>query len=58
MNVLVEMLKWNQVLLSHYATKEVTGADTSNFAKKVNLASLKSVVDKLDINELVIAQTV
>ena len=38
--------------LSNYATKSesknVTGADTSDFAKKAYLASLKSDVDKLD----------
>ena len=28
------------------------GANTSKFAKKVDLASLKSVVDKLDIDQL------
>ena len=40
----------------NYATKAVlknaTGADTSKFAKKVDLASLKSHVDKLDIDKL------
>ena len=39
--------------LSHYATKadlkNATGVDTSKFAKMVDLASLKSDVDKLDI---------
>ena len=42
--------------LSNYATKahltNSTGADTSKFAKKVDLASLKSNVDKLDIDKL------
>ena len=42
--------------LSNYATKfdikKATGVDTSNFAKKANLASLKSEVDKLDIDEV------
>ena len=42
--------------LFNYATKAVykiaTGADTSEFAKKVDLARLKSDVDKLDINKL------
>ena len=42
--------------LSNYATKEdlkyVTGFDTSNFAKKTDLANLKSDVDKLDIDKL------
>ena len=42
--------------LSNYATKadlkNETGLDTSTFAKKVDLASLKSNVDKLDIDKL------
>ena len=42
--------------LSNYATKtdlkNATEIDTSSFAKKVNLASLKSNVDKLDIDKL------
>ena len=42
--------------LSNYATKadlkNATGADTSCFAKKVDLANLKSDVDKLDIDKL------
>ena len=42
--------------LSNYATKadskNATGVDTSKFAQKVDLASLKSNVDKLDIDEL------
>ena len=42
--------------LSNYATKSVlknaTGVDTSKFAKKVDLASLKSNIDKLDIDKL------
>ena len=41
---------------SNYATKtdlkNATGFDTSSFAKKVDLASLKSNVDKLDIDKL------
>ena len=40
----------------NYATKadlkNATGADTSKFAKKVDLASLKSNVEKLDIDKL------
>ena len=43
--------------MSNYATKvdlkNATALDTSKFAKKVNLASLKSNEDKLDINKLV-----
>ena len=41
---------------SDYATKSdlknATGADTSKFARKVDLASLKTNVDKLDIEKL------
>ena len=32
--------------------KKATGVDTSKFPKKVDLASLKSNVDKLDIDKL------
>ena len=42
--------------LSNYATKtdlkNVTHVDTSSFALKTNLASLKTKVDKLDIDKL------
>ena len=42
--------------LSNYATKadlkNATGVDTSKFAKKIDLANLKSNVDKLDIDKL------
>ena len=42
--------------LSNYATKtdlkNATGIDTSSFAKKVDLTSLKSNVDKLDIDKM------
>ena len=42
--------------MSNYATKadlkNATGVGTSKFAKKVDLASLKSNVDKLDIAKL------
>ena len=42
--------------MSNYATKAdlkyATGIDASFFAKKVDLASLKSNVDKLDIDKL------
>ena len=41
---------------SNYATKtdlkNATGIDTSSFAKKVDLANLKSNIDKLDIDKL------
>ena len=43
--------------LSNYATKtdlkNVTHVDTSSFALKANLASLKTEFDKLDIDKLV-----
>ena len=46
-----------KVDLSNYATKtdlkNVAHVDTSSFALKTNLASLKSEVDKLDIDKLV-----
>ena len=42
--------------LSNYATKtdlkNVTNVDVSSFASKTNLASLKTDVDKLDIDKL------
>ena len=42
--------------LSNYGTKtdlkNATAVDTSSFAKKVNLANLKSDVNKLDIDKL------
>ena len=42
--------------LSNYATKtnfkKTTGVHASKFAKKVDLASLKSKIDKLDIGKL------
>ena len=45
-----------KVDLSNYATKtdlkNVTQLDTSSFALKTNLASLKTKVDKLDIDKL------
>ena len=46
-----------KVHLSNYATlkylKEAAGINTSNFARKSNLASLKTEVEKLDIDKLV-----
>ena len=43
--------------LSNYATKadikNITHVDTSGFSLKTNLSSLKTEVDKLDINKLV-----
>ena len=48
--------------LSNYATKtdlkNATGIDTSTFAKKVDLASLKSNIDKLDIDKLKMFQLI
>ena len=46
-----------KVNLSNYTTKadikNISHVDTSSFALKTNLASLKTEVDKLDINKLV-----
>ena len=46
-----------KVDLSNYATKtdtkNISHVDTSSFALKLNLASLKKEVDKLDIDKLV-----
>ena len=46
-----------KVNLSNYATKtdlkNISHVDTSSFALKTNLASLKTEVDKLDIGKLV-----
>ena len=43
--------------LSNYATKadikNISHVDTSSFALKTNLTTLKTEVDKLDINKLV-----
>ena len=43
--------------LSNYATKadikNISDVDTSSFARKSNLASLKTEIDKLDIEKLV-----
>ena len=47
-NVKVEMLK----LMSKTVLKNVTQVDTSSFAMKTNLTSLKTKVDKLDIDKL------
>ena len=47
--------------LSNYATKtdlkNVTHVDTSSFALKTNLATLKTEVDKLDIDKFVLVPT-
>ena len=44
--------------LSNYATKgnikNISHVDTSNFALKTNLSNLKTVVEKLDIDKLVL----
>ena len=46
-----------EIDLSSHSTKaelkNTTGIDTSNFALKLNLASLKTEVDKLDIDQLI-----
>ena len=48
--------------LSNYATKadfkNATGVDSSDFAKKTDLANLKSDVDKLDIDKFKIYQAI
>ena len=45
------------IKISNYATiadiKNISHVDASNFALKINLASLKIEVDKLDIDKLV-----
>ena len=50
-----------RLYLSNYATKsdlsDIVHLDTSNFALKTNLASLKSEVDKLDIDKLKVVPT-
>ena len=47
-----------EIDLSNYATKkdinDITHVDTSNFALKANLANLKTEVDKLGIDKLVL----
>ena len=47
-----------EIDLSNYATKDdinrITHVDTSNFALKTNLSSLKTEVDKLDIDKLLL----
>ena len=47
----------SKVDLSNYATtediKNISNVDTSSFGLRSNLASLKTEVDKLDINKLV-----
>ena len=49
-NIKVELDLPNYVIKSDL--KNATGIDTSEFAKKTDLANLKSDVDKLDTNEL------
>ena len=48
--------------LSNYATKadfkNVTSVDTSKFAKKVDLANLKSDVDKVDIDKMILLKKI
>ena len=41
-----------KVYLSNYVTKADSHIDTSNFVLKTNLASLKTEVDKLDMDKL------
>ena len=44
-------LDWYNYAIKGYL-KNVTGVDTSKIAKKVDLANLKSEIDKLDISKL------
>ena len=59
MNHLVEILTLEMTLIiaTNYATKtdikNILNVDTSSFALKSNLASLKVEVDKLDVDKLV-----
>ena len=51
-----------EIDLANYATKtdlkNATKLNTSDFAKKIDLAHLKSDVDKLDIDELKMYQVI
>ena len=49
-NVKVELYLYNYVTKTDL--KNASGADTSKFAKKVDLASLKSIIEKTDIGKL------
>ena len=49
-NVKVELYLYNYVTKTDL--KNVAGADTWKFAKKVDLASLKSIIEKTDIGKL------
>ena len=57
MNLLMETLMSKLIYLSNYATKtdlkNVSHVDVSSLSLKSNLASLKTEVDKLDIDKLV-----
>ena len=54
MNIFLNQNLFGKSDLSNYAIKadlkNATGVDTSNFAKKYDLASLKSEIDKSDID--------
>ena len=55
MNHLVEILTLNlifQIMQKKADIKNISHVDTSSFALKTNLASLKTEVDKLDIDKL------
>ena len=51
-----------ELIFSDYETKadwkNVTSVDTSDFAKKKDLANLKSDVDKLDIDKIKMYQAI
>ena len=54
-----EMSKLNYIYLiivTKADLKSATGVDTLKFAKKVDLASLKSEIDKLDIDKFELIQ--
>ena len=54
MNRLVEISTLKlifQIMQKKQALNNISHADTSSFALKANLASLKTEVDKLDINK-------
>ena len=46
------MLKWIYLIMQQKQIKNITHIDTSGFALKTNLASLKTEIDKLDIDKL------
>ena len=45
-------IRFAQLCNKNRFKKKTTGADTSNFAAKTDLASLKAEVDKIDVDKL------